>query len=131
MTTTTATLSEQKICAQSIGSMAAAGILVHFIHELIVLWGDVPVVQPAVGVVAVAATVALVGLWYRTSKTTRRAFAAILGALWALFASEHLGNVLSGSSTALDITGLLTFAGGLALLFAAFFDYYRPLEVQP
>ena len=127
-TATAPTRSEQKVCAQSLASLASLAILIHFVHEAIALFGDVPVVQPIVGVVAVAATVGLTLGWYRLSTLARRTGAAVLGSLWALAASEHLGNAVAGA-TAIDYTGLLTCAGGLILAFAAYYDYHRPLEV--
>lgn len=132
MTTATtpaaATRTEPKFCAQSYASIASLAILVHFVHEVVVLFGDVSLVQPAVGLVAVAATLGVTGAWYHLARRTRRSVAVVLGALWALAASEHVINAVQNGS-ALDYTGVLTFAGGLTLIFAAYWDHRRPLDV--
>jgi hypothetical protein len=126
MTTTTATQSQTKVCAQTISSIAVLLIGVHFAHEGFTVLGDLPVVQVAVGVTVFVAMVALVGLWYRTAPAVRRTLAVVLGALWSVAASEHLGNLSDGS--ALDYTGVLAFVGGLVLAFAAYWDASRPVE---
>lgn len=128
MTSATATRSNPRICAQTIASFGAFGILVHFVHELFAEAGGMPVAQIAIGITAVAATLAITAVWYRTPKTARRAIAVALGAIWALLAGPHLAETVSGSSSALDYTGLLTFAGGLTLVFAAYWDHHRPYE---
>ena len=126
-TATTSTRSEQKVCAQMLTGIAAVGISIHFIHEAVVLFGEVPLFQQIVGLVLVAATWALGAAWYRMSRATRRGAAGVLGLFWAMAAgSEHLGNL--GDAGALDYTGLLTFAGGLLLIVAAFYDHFRPME---
>lgn len=126
-TATTSTSSQQKVCAQSLAALASVGILIHFVHELATELGTAPVIQFVIGAVVVAATLATMALWYRMSRTVRRALAVVLGSLWAIAASEHVGN-LAGDAAAIDYTGLLTFAGGLLLVFAAFYDHVRPME---
>jgi steroid 5-alpha reductase family enzyme len=126
MTATTSTQAEPKVCAQTFASLASLAILIHFVHEMVVLVGEVPAVQAVIGGVLVAATLGVTVAWYRLGKATRRTMAVVLGALWAAAASEHLINVAGGS--ALDYTGLLTFTGGLVLIFAAYWDHHRPME---
>ena len=128
MTTTTLQRSEPKVCAQMISGIAALAILVHFVHEVVALWGDVPIVQPAAGFVFLAVTFGVGATWYRMTPVVRRSLNVILGLLWSIAAFEHVSNVAAGG-TAIDYTGLLTFAGGLALVFAAYWDHIRPMEV--
>ena len=129
MTTTTLQRSEPKACAQTISGIATLAILVHFVHEVVALWGDVSMAQPAAGLVALAVTFAVGAAWYRMSPIVRRTLAVILGLLWSLAAAEHVANLTAGG-TLIDYTGLLTFGGGLALVFAAYWDYHRPAGVQ-
>ena len=129
MTTTTLQRSEPKLCAQTISGIAVLAILVHFVHEVAALWGDVPLAQPAAGFVALAVTFGVGAAWYRMTPVVRRTLNVILGLLWSVAAFEHVANAAAGGS-AIDYTGLLTFAGGLALVFAAYWDHIRPLEVQ-
>ena len=119
--TTTQTREEPKVCAQTFASLASLGILVHFGHEMVTLAGDLPAAQVVAGVVVVATTLGLAAAWYRMPPTPRRILAVVLGALWAVAASEHLLN-LGGSGSALDLTGVLAFAGGLTWAFAAYWD---------
>lgn len=129
MTTTTAvTRSEPKLCAQSFASIGAIALLVHFIHEGFAVGADLPAAQIAVGLTVMAATLTLVGAWYRLGKPLRRTAAALLGALWVVAASEHVANVVDGSPVALDYTGFFALAGGLILAFAAYWDAHRPFE---
>lgn len=130
MSTTTAssqTREEPKFCAQTFASLASIGILIHFVHEAFTVFGDLPGVQIAVGIVVVLATLGLTAAWYKLGRAMRRTFAAILGVLWTAAASEHLA-ALSDGGSALDYTGLLVVAAGLALVFAAYWDYHRPME---
>jgi len=115
---------EPKVCAQTFASLASLGILVHFGHEVV---SGAPSAEVVVGAVMVGLTIAVAAAWYRLGRTARRALAGIVGALWSLAASEHVTQALSGG-TFLDVTGLLTFAGGLLLVFAAYWDHHRPLE---
>jgi hypothetical protein len=116
---------EPKVCAQTFASLASLGVLVHFGHEIIA--GGAPTAETLAGVAMVVSTLAVTAAWYRLGRTARRALAGVLGALWSLAASEHVLHAVSGG-TLLDVTGLLTFAGGLLLLFAAYWDHHRPME---
>lgn len=126
-TATTSTKTEQKVCAQTFASLASLAILTHFIHEVVALFGDVPVAQPIIGLVIVGATITAALAWYRMGRRLRRTLAVVLGVFWSLAAFEHVANI-AGGGAALDYTGLLTFGGGLLLVLAAFWDHYRPLE---
>ena len=128
MTTTTLQRAEPKVCAQMISGIAALAILIHFVHEVVALWGEVPMAQPAVGLVLLAVTFGVGAAWYRMTPAVRRTLNVLLGLLWSIAAFEHVSNVASGGS-AIDFTGLLTFAGGLALVFASYWDHIRPMEV--
>lgn len=118
---------EPKICAQSWAALASVGILVHFVHEIFVVSGPTRGLELAAGAVFVSATIATTAQWYRMKRGTRRGVAAVLGVLWTVAASEHAIAAFNGGS-AVDFTGLLTFAGGLILVFAAYWDYRRPME---
>ena len=126
-TISTQTTEEPKVCAQTFASLASLGILVHFGHEIVAMGGDFRAAEVAVGAVLVAATLGVTAAWYRLRRTPRRVLAVLIGALWSTAASEHLLNLGAGGE-ALDVTGLLTFGGGLMLAFAAFWDHHRPLE---
>lgn len=126
-TATVETRQEPKICAQSLASFASLGILIHFVHEMVTLFGELPTWQVAVGVLVVAATVAVAAAWNKLGRIPRRVLAVVLGVLWAVAASEHLVNLGNGGE-GLDFTGVLTFLGGLVLVFAAYWDHHRPYE---
>lgn len=126
MTTATRTTSQQpKVCGQTFASLATLGILAHFAHERAT--EQVPAAELAFEVAMVGAVLALTAAWYRLGGRARRVLACVLGAFWAAAASEHVLRAATGG-TFLDLTGLLTFAGGLLLIFAAYWDFHRPLE---
>ena len=121
----TSTRQEPRVCGQSLAGMASLGIVIHVVHEFATSSGDIPAWQAIVLVGVLGATLALVVGWHRLPRTLRRSLAVVLGLLWALAATEHLVNLASGV-TAPDRT--LVFLGGLTLLFAAYWDYRRPVE---
>lgn len=121
------TRQEPRVCGQSLAGMASLGIAIHVVHEFATSSGDMPAWQAIVLVAVVGATLALAVGWHRLPRTPRRSLAVVLGLLWAVAASEHLVNLASGV-TALDLTGILVFVGGLILIFAAYWDYRRPVE---
>lgn len=129
MTTTISipTRQEPRVCGQSLAALASLGIVVHVVHEFATVSGEMPAWQAIVLVAVVGATLAVAAGWHRLPPTPRRSLAVVLGLLWAAAATEHLVNLASGV-TALDITGILVFLGGLTLVFATYWDYRRPVE---
>jgi hypothetical protein len=126
-TARTAVRREPKVCAQTFASLASLGILVHFGHETIT--GAATTAEVLAGGLMVVSTLAVTAAWYRLSRTVRRALAGVLGALWSVAATEHVLHAVGGG-TLLDVTGLLTFLGGLLLVFGAYWDHHRPLELS-
>lgn len=130
MTTTISipTRQEPRVCGQSLAGMASLGIVVHVVHEFATLSGAMPAWQAIVLVAVVGATLALTVSWHRLPWRSRRAAAVVLGLLWTAAATEHLTGLASGV-TALDLSGMLAFLGGLTLVFAAYWDHRRPVEL--
>ena len=122
------TRQEPRVCGQSLAGLASLGIAVHVVHEFATVSGEMPTWQQVVLVAVVGLTAALAVRWHHLPRMLRRSLAVVLGLLWAAAATEHLVALASGG-TALDLTGILPFLGGLTLVFAAYWDYRRPVEL--
>ncbi len=128
-TTQTRTDPGQRVCGQTFAALGSLGVAVHVAHELLSPDQDgMAGAQIAVLVAVVAATIATTAAWYRLGRVPRRVIAVVLGVAWALAASEHLIGIAEGRGTWLDGTGVLAVLGGVALVFAAYYDARRPLD---
>jgi hypothetical protein len=128
-TTLTRTDQEQRVCGQTFAAIGSLGVVIHVAHELLSPHQDgMSGAQIAILVAVVVATVATTAAWYRLGHSTRRVIAVVLGLAWAVAASEHVVAIVEGRGTWLDGTGVLAFLGGLALVFAAYYDFRRPLD---
>ncbi len=128
-TTQTRTDQEQRVCGQTFAALGSLGVVIHVAHELLSPGQDgMSGAQIAILVAVVVATVATTAAWYRLGQTTRRVIAVVLGLAWAFAASEHLVGIVEGRGTWLDGTGVLAVLGGVTLVFAAFYDFRRPLD---
>jgi hypothetical protein len=128
-TTQTRTDQEQRVCGQTFAALGALGVVIHVAHELLSPDQDgMSGAQIAILVAVVLATVATTAAWYRLGRATRRVTAVVLGLAWAFAASEHVVGIVEGRGTWLDVTGVLAVLGGLTLVFAAYYDFRRPLD---
>ncbi len=128
-TTQTRTEQEQKVCGQTFAALGSLGVVIHVAHELLSPDQDgMSGAQIAILVAVVVATVATTAAWYRLGRATRRAIAVVLGLAWAFAASDHVVGIAEGRGTWLDGTGVLAVLGGIALVFAAYYDFRRPLD---
>ena len=128
-TTQTRTDQEQRVCGQTFAALGSLGVVIHVAHELLSPDQDgMSGAQIAILVAVALATVATTAAWYRLGRATRRVIAVVLGLAWAFAASEHVVGILEGRGTWLDVTGVLAVLGGLTLVFAAYYDFRRPLD---
>jgi hypothetical protein len=128
-TTQTHTDQEQRVCGQTFAALGSLGVVIHVAHELLSPDQDgMSGAQIAILVAVVLATVATTAAWYRLGRATRRVTAVVLGLAWAFAASEHVVAIIEGRGTWLDATGVLAFLGGFTLVFAAYYDFRRPLD---
>ena len=128
-TTQSRTAQEQKVCGQTFAALGSVGVVIHVAHELLSPDQDgMSGAQIATLVAVVLATVATTAAWYRLGRTTRRVIAVVLGLAWAFAASDHLVGIAEGRGTWLDGTGVLAVLGGITLVFAAYYDFRRPLD---
>ena len=128
-TTQTRTDQEQRVCGQTFAALGSLGIVIHFAHELLSPDQDgMSGAQIAILVAVVVATVATTAAWYRLGRATRRLIAVVLGLAWTFAASEHVVGIVEGQGTWLDVTGVLAVLGGVSLVFAAYYDFRRPLD---
>ena len=129
-TTQTRTDQEQRVCGQTFAALGSLGVVIHVAHELLSSDHDgMSGAQIAILVGVVLATVGTTAGWYRLGRVTRRVIAVVLGLAWALAASEHVVGIVEGRGTWLDVTGVLAVLGGVALVFASYYDFRRPLDV--
>ncbi len=130
MTTTQTRIDqEQRVCGQTFAALGSLGVVIHVAHELLSPDQDgMSGAQIAIVVAVALATVATTAAWYRLGRATRRVIAVVLGLAWAFAASEHVVGIVEGRGTLLDGTGVLAFLGGAALVFAAYYDFRRPLD---
>ena len=127
--TQTRTHQEQRVCGQTFAALGSLGVVIHVAHELLSPDQDgMSGAQIAILLTVVLATVATTAAWYRLGRTTRRVLAVALGLAWVLAASEHVVGIVEGRGTWLDATGVLAFLGGVSLVFAAYYDFRRPLD---
>ena len=127
--TQTRTHQEQRVCGQTFAALGSLGVGIHVAHELLSPDQDgMSGAQIAILLTVVLATVATTAAWYRLGRTTRRVLAVALGLAWVLAASEHVVGIVEGRGTWLDATGVLAFLGGVSLVFAAYYDFRRPLD---
>lgn len=128
-TTQTRTDQEQRVCGQTFAALGSLGVVIHLVHELLSPDQDgMSGAQIAILVAVALATVATAAAWYRLGRATRRVIAVVLGLAWAFAASEHLVGIVEGEGTWLDVTGVLALLGGVTLVFAAYYDFRRPLD---
>jgi hypothetical protein len=128
-TTQTRTDQKQRVCGQTFAALGSLGVVIHVAHELLSPDQDgMSGAQIAILVAVVLATVATTAAWYRLGRATRRVIAVVLGLAWAFAASEHVVGIFEGRGTWLDGTGVLAFLGGVTLVFAAYYDFRRPLD---
>ena len=128
-TTQTRTDQEQRVCGQTFAALGSLGVVIHLAHELLSPDQDgMSGAQIAILVAVVSATVATTVAWYRLGRATRRMIAVVLGLAWVFAASEHVVGIVEGRGTWLDVTGVLALLGGVALVFAAYYDFRRPLD---
>ena len=128
-TTQTRPDQEQKVCAQTFAALGSLGVVIHIAHELLSPDQDgMSGAQIAILVAVALATVATTAAWYRLGRATRRVIAVVLGLAWAFAASEHVVGIVEGRGTWLDGTGVLAVLGGVTLVFAAYYDFRRPLD---
>ena len=128
-TTQTRTDQEQRVCGQTFAALGSLGVVIHVAHELLSPDQDgMSGAQIAILVAVVSATVATTVSWYRLGRATRRMIAVVLGLAWVFAASEHVVAIVEGRGTWLDVTGVLALLGGVALVFAAYYDFRRPLD---
>ena len=127
--TQTRTHQEQRVCGQTFAAFGSLGVVIHVAHELLSPDQDgMSGAQIAILLTVVLATVATTAAWYRLGRATRRVLAVALGLAWVLAASEHVVGIVEGRGTWLDVTGVLAFLGGASLVFAAYYDFRRPLD---
>ncbi len=127
--TQTRTDQEQRVCGQTFAALGSLGVVIHLAHELLSPDQDgMSGAQIAILVAVVLATVATTAAWYRLGHATRRLIAVVLGLAWAFAASEHVVGIVEGRGTWLDGTGVLAVLGGVTLVFAAYYDFRRPLD---
>jgi hypothetical protein len=128
-TTQTRTDQEQRVCGQTFAALGSLGVVIHVAHELLSPDQDgMSGAQIAILAAVVLATVATTAAWYRLGRATRRVIAVVLGLAWAFAASEHVVGIVEGRGTWLDGTGVLAVLGGVTLVFAAYYDFRRPLD---
>jgi len=128
-TTQTRTDQEQRVCGQTFAALGSLGVVIHVAHELLSPNQDgMSGAQIASLVAVVVATVATTAAWYRLGRVTRRVIAVVLGLAWAFAASEHVVAIVDGRGSWLDSTGVLAVLGGFTLVFAAYYDFRRPLD---
>ena len=128
-TTQTRTDQKQRVCGQTFAALGSLGVVIHVAHELLSPDQDgMSGAQIATLVAVVLATVATTSAWYRLGRATRRLIAVVLGLAWAFAASEHVVGIVEGRGTWLDGTGVLAVLGGATLVFAAYYDFRRPLD---
>ncbi len=128
-TTQTRTDQEQRVCGQTFAALGSLGIVIHVAHELLSPDQDgMSGAQIAILVAVVSATVATTVSWYRLGRATRRVIAVVLGLAGGVAASEPGVGIFEGRGTWLDGTGVLAFLGGVTLVFAAYYDFRRPLD---
>jgi hypothetical protein len=128
-TTQTRTDQQQRVCGQTFAAIGSLGVVIHVAHELLSPDQDgMSGAQIVILLAVVLATVATTAAWYRLGRTTRRVIAVVLGLAWASAASEHLVGIVEGRGTWLDGTGVLAVLGGVTLVFAAYYDFRRPLD---
>ena len=128
-TTQTRTDQEQRVCGQTFAALGSLGVVIHVAHELLSPDQDgMSGAQIAILVAVVVATVATTAAWYRLGRATRRLIAVVLGLAWVFAASEHVVGIVEGQGTWLDVTGVLAVLGGVSLVFAAYYDFRRPLD---
>ena len=128
-TTQTRTDQEQRVCGQTFAALGSLGVVIHLVHELLSPDQDgMSGAQIAILVAVALATVATAAAWYRLGRATRRVIAVVLGLAWAFAASEHVVGIVEGEGTWLDVTGVLALLGGVTLVFAAYYDFRRPLD---
>ena len=130
MTTTQTRIDqEQRVCGQTFAALGSLGVVIHVAHELLSPDQDgMSGAQIAIVVAVALATVATTAAWYRLGRATRRVIAVVLGLAWAFAASEHVVGIVEGEGTWLDVTGVLALLGGVTLVFAAYYDFRRPLD---
>jgi len=130
MTTTQTRIDqEQRVCGQTFAALGSLGVVIHVAHELLSPDQDgMSGAQIAIVVAVALATVATTAAWYRLGRATRRVIAVVLGLAWAFAASEHVVGIVEGRGTWLDGTGVLAFLSGAALVFAAYYDFRRPMD---
>jgi hypothetical protein len=127
--TQTRTHQEQRVCGQTFAALGSLGVVIHVAHELLSPDQDgMSGAQIAILVAVVLATIATTAAWYRLGRATRRVIAVALGLVWTVAASEHVVGIVQGGGTRLDGTGVLAFLGGISLVFAAYYDFRRPLD---
>ena len=128
-TTQTRTDQEQRVCGQTFAALGSLGVVIHVAHELLSPDQDgMSGAQIAILVAVVSVTVATTVSWYRLGRATRRMIAVVLGLAWVFAASEHVVAIFEGRGTWLDGTGVLAVLGGVTLVFAAYYDFRRPLD---
>ncbi len=128
-TTQTRTDQEQRVCGQTFAALGSLGVVIHVAHELLSPDQDgMSGAQIAILVAVVSATVATTVSWYRLGRATRRMIGVVLGLAWVFAASEHVVAIVEGRGTWLDVTGVLALLGGVALVFAAYYDFRHPLD---
>jgi hypothetical protein len=128
-TTQTRTDQQQRVCGQTFAAIGSLGVVIHVAHELLSPDQDgMSGAQIVILLAVVLATVATTAAWYRLGRTTRRVIAVVLGLAWAFAASEHVVGIVEGRGTWLDGTGVLAVLGGVTLVFAAYYDFRRPLD---
>ena len=125
----TRTDQKQRVCGQTFAALGSLGVVIHLAHELLSPDQDgMSGAQIAILVAVVSATVATTVSWYRLGRATRRMIAVVLGLAWVFAASEHVVAIVEGRGTWLDVTGVLALLGGVALVFAAYYDFRHPLD---
>ena len=128
-TTQSRTDQEQRVCGQTFAALGSLGVGIHLVHELLSPDQDgMSGAQIAILVAVALATVATAAAWYHLGRATRRVIALVLGLAWAFAASEHVVGIVEGEGTWLDVTGVLALLGGVTLVFAAYYDFRRPLD---
>ena len=125
----TRTDQKQRVCGQTFAALGSLGVVIHLAHELLSPDQDgMSGAQIAILVAVVSATVATTVSWYRLGRATRRMIAVVLGLAWVFAANEHVVAIVEGRGTWLDVTGVLALLGGVALVFAAYYDFRHPLD---
>ena len=123
-TPATETRKEPYFCAQSLAGIGSLGVLVHAVHEMIIL----PEVRPLFVLPLLPFFLALA--WVNAPWTARRIGAGVFGVLGVLMPAEHLINIFAGRAVALDYTALFMLAGGVLLLWAAIRDIRFPVTAE-